>query len=111
MIDIPKLALTAWLGSGASVIAAQSPATPTAPTQAATQAPSQPASKPAPAAKPAAAANRTPSNADADAELLEFLGSIDAADEDADWLDYLMSTDIARLARNSSAKIEGKKPK
>jgi hypothetical protein len=42
---------------------------------------------------------------------LEFLGSIDAADEDADWLDYLMSTDIARLARNSSAKIEGKKPK
>jgi len=37
--------------------------------------------------------------ADADDELLEFLGTVGAEDDNEDWLDYLSSTDIAKVAK------------
>ena len=37
--------------------------------------------------------------ADDDLDLLEFLGSIDAANQDKDWLEFLKSTDIGKVAR------------
>lgn len=37
--------------------------------------------------------------ADDDLDLLEFLGSIDAANEDQDWLEFLRNTDISKVAR------------
>ena len=47
-----------------------------------------------------------PSDAEAplDEELLEFLGSIDTGDED--WVDYLTETDIATVAKPTSARGE-----
>ena len=43
-----------------------------------------------------------PAASDVDAELLEFLGSIDsesAADADKDWLDFLRATDLTKVAK------------
>ncbi len=37
--------------------------------------------------------------ADDDLDLLEFLGSIDAANEDQDWLEFLKHTDVGKVAR------------
>jgi hypothetical protein len=45
-------------------------------------------------AKPADSAADTP----ADADLLEYLGSVDA-EEGQDWMDYLARTDIAQVAK------------
>ena len=45
-------------------------------------------------AKPADSAADAP----ADADLLEYLGSVDA-EEGQDWMDYLARTDIAQLAK------------
>jgi hypothetical protein len=38
------------------------------------------------------------SDASADADLLEYLGSVDA-EEGQDWMDYLARTDIAQVAK------------
>lgn len=64
----------------------------------------------APADEPQKVPVKTPapaqSSADAplDEELLEFLGSVDTGDED--WVDYLTETDIATVAKPSSARGE-----
>jgi hypothetical protein len=54
-------------------------------------------------AKPAGTAPQRPAQAappaDDDLDLLEFLGSIDAANEDQDWLEFLKNTDIGKVAR------------
>jgi hypothetical protein len=42
---------------------------------------------------------QAPPPADDDLDLLEFLGSIDAANEDKDWLEFLKNTDIGKVAR------------
>jgi hypothetical protein len=70
--------------------AAKSGAPPAKTTAPKSAAPAQPAATPA--AKPAA----TP---EADEELLEFLGSVDADAGDQDWIDYLSQTDIAKVAK------------
>jgi hypothetical protein len=57
------------------------PAKTTAPAQ-----PKTPEKKPAP-------------DAEADDELLEFLGSVDSETGDQDWLDYLSRTDVAKVAK------------
>jgi hypothetical protein len=52
------------------------------------------------ATKPADAAKTAPPVTEADEELLEFLGSVDADSEDEEWLDYLAQTDIAKVAKD-----------
>lgn len=55
-------------------------------------------------------ANSDPPEAPADAELLEYLGSVDA--EGQEWMDYLARTDIAQVVKakkspdTSSAAVE-----
>ena len=48
-------------------------------------------------ADPAKVANRAPEQP-ADAELLEYLGSVDA-EEGQEWMDYLARTDIAQVVK------------
>jgi hypothetical protein len=58
----------------------------------------------------AAAAAQNPNQADpaADAELLEFLGSVDtgsdsqATADDGSWIDYLSQTDIGKVAKTAN---------
>ena len=51
-------------------------------------------------AKPKVATPKVAAAADADDELLEFLGDMDAdGDEDGEWLDFLARTDIDRVAK------------
>jgi hypothetical protein len=60
----------------------------------------------------ATAVAENPKQADpaADAELLEFLGSVDsgadsqAAADDGSWIDYLSQTDIGKLAKTTDPK-------
>jgi hypothetical protein len=55
------------------------------------------------AAEPAGKSPQRPPQAappaDDDLDLLEFLGSVDAANEDQDWLEFLRNTDISKVAR------------
>jgi hypothetical protein len=84
------LALAAWLMPAAQAAEPQPPA------KAAESA--TPAKTPPP--KPADAAKAAPPMTEADEELLEFLGSVDAESEDEDWLDYLAQTDVAKVAKD-----------
>jgi len=54
----------------------------------------------------AVADNSKPANPAADAELLEFLGSVDSgvdsqAADDGSWIDYLSQTDIGKVAKTA----------
>ncbi|HKT74674.1 MAG TPA: hypothetical protein VJQ47_17450 [Steroidobacteraceae bacterium] len=55
-------------------------------------------------------------NDPADADLLEFLGTLDAGDEssaaaDGSWIDYLARTDIAKVAKTTDSPAKaGTKP-
>ncbi|MCS6946052.1 MAG: hypothetical protein NZM12_00375 [Steroidobacteraceae bacterium] len=65
--------------------------------------PVQPATVRAPDGKP-------PPSGEVEAELLEFLGSVDDEATGESWLEYLLRTDIARLARNRNrARSQGEK--
>jgi hypothetical protein len=44
----------------------------------------------------------------ADADLLEFLGSVDSTEEG--WHDYLASTDVDQVARSASTPVAGAAP-
>jgi hypothetical protein len=51
----------------------------------------------------------------ADAELLEFLGSVDSgadsqAADDGTWIDYLSQTDIGKVAKTANQKDAAQKP-
>jgi hypothetical protein len=52
----------------------------------------------------------------ADAELLEFLGSVDsgadsqATADDGTWIDYLAQTDIGKVAKTADPKETSRKP-
>ncbi len=65
----------------------------------------------------AAAADPKPSDPGADAELLEFLGSVDsgadsqATADDGSWIDYLSQTDISKVAKTADPKDTSRKQK
>jgi hypothetical protein len=84
-----------------SAVQAADPQAPTKPAATGTT-PAKPvtppsAKKPAPAASPAPATTPVP---EADDELLEFLGSVDADTGDQDWIDYLSRTDVGKVAKD-----------
>ncbi len=56
----------------------------------------------------AVAADQKPDDPAADAELLEFLGSVDSVSDsqtadDGSWMDYLARTDIGKVAKTSGS--------
>jgi len=59
-------------------------------------------------AKPAQATKPTETEAQIDAELIEFLGTVDSEDED--WIDFLTQTDIAKVAKRATPSSPAAKP-